>query len=95
LGHEGRNSNFIQKEPFQKFPLQFSVTSSVTEIFPLKQIVKLPPLTERISQFHDPSLRKNPHFYKKVLLARQGRVPYLIHKQPANKVNGCFFSFWV
>jgi hypothetical protein len=76
LGHEGRNSNFIQKEPFQKNSIAILVTSSLTEIFPLKQKGKLPPLTERISQFHNPSLRKNPHFYKKKFFW-QGKEEFL------------------
>jgi hypothetical protein len=69
---KGRNSNFIQKEPFQKNSIAISVTSSYRN-FPSK--AEREASTDRRSQFQDPSLRKNPHFYKRFFW--QGKEQFL------------------
>jgi hypothetical protein len=91
LGHERKEFKLHSERTFsKKIPLQFQ-SPPLTENFPSK--AEREASTDRISQFQEPSLRKNPHFYTKFFLAREGAVPYLIHKQPANKVHGCFFFF--
>jgi hypothetical protein len=64
LVHEGREFKLhSERNLFKNFHCNFSHLLLLQNFFPSK--AEREASIDRISQFHDPSLRKNPHFYKK------------------------------